>query len=106
MALPDEYEKLAALTLTMLDAARHQDWDELTAIGFTRDRLVATLPAKLPPMPANDSARIARSIKETLACHTEIAERAGPWMEQTARLLAAFERADATQAAPSPADSA
>lgn len=94
MALPDDYAKLAALTRTMLDAARIQDWDELTAIGTTRDRLVANLPNKLPPMSADDSARISAAIKEVLACHTEIADRAGPWMEQTAKMLAAFEHAD------------
>ncbi len=94
MALPDDYEKLAAVTLTMLDAARLQDWDKLTAIGAARDRIVAALPENLPPMSANDSARIAKSIKDILAYHAEIADRAGPWMEQTARLLAAFERAD------------
>lgn len=94
MALPDDYERLAALTRTMLDAARVQDWDELAAIGNTRDRLVASLPKRLLPMPADDSARIATAIKEVLACHSEITERAGPWMEQTAKMLAAFERAD------------
>lgn len=93
MALPDDYEKLAALTRTMLDAARLQDWDELTAIGNARDRLVAALPKRLLPMPADDSARIAKAIKEVLACHMEIADRAGPWMEQTAKMLAAFDRA-------------
>lgn len=96
MALPDDYEKLAAVTRTMLDVARRQDWDELTAIGSARDRIVAALPEKLPPMSANDSARIAKSIKDILAYHAEIADRAGPWMEHTARLLAAFERADRT----------
>ena len=94
MALPDDYEKLAALSRTMLDAARIQDWDQLTAIGTTRDRLVTNLPNRLPPMSADDSARISTAIKEVLACHTEIADRAGPWMEQTAKMLAAFERAD------------
>lgn len=93
MALPDDYEKLAALTRKMLDAARVQGWDELTAIGNARDSLVAVLPKRLLPMPADDSARIAKAIKEVLACHTEIADRAGPWMEQTAKMLAAFERA-------------
>lgn len=94
MALPDDYEKLASLTQQMLEAARVQDWDELASIGVTRDRLVATLPGKLPTMSANDSARIAGSIASILASHTEIADRAGPWLEQTAHLLAAFERAD------------
>ena len=93
MTVPDDYEKLAALTRKMLDAARVQDWDELTAIGNARDSLVAVLPKRLLPMPADDSARIAKAIKEVLACHTEIADRAGPWMEQTAKMLAAFERA-------------
>lgn len=94
MSLPDDYEELAALTRRMLDAARIQDWDELTVIGSQRDRLYATLPKKLPPMSANDSARIAKLIKEVLACHSEIADRAGPWLEQTGKLLAAFERAN------------
>ncbi len=94
MALPDDYEKLAALTRAMLDAARKQNWDELTAIGPVRDRLVATLPQKLPSMPANDRVRITRAIEEILASHSEIADRAGPWMEHTARLLAALRHAD------------
>ena len=94
MALPDDYEKLAALTRKMLDAARVQDWDELTTIGNARDGLVAVLPKRLLPMPADDSARIAKAIKEVLACHTDIADRAGPWMEQTAKMLAAFEHAN------------
>ena len=94
MAFPDDYEKLAELSRTMLDAARIQDWDQLTAIGTTRDRLVTNLPKRLPPMSADDTARISAAIKEVLACHTEIAGRAAPWMEQTAKMLAAFERAD------------
>lgn len=94
MALPDDYERLASLTATMLDAARIQNWDKLTAIGATGDRLVASLPKRLPPMSADDSARIAKAIKDVLAYHTEIADRAGPWMEQTAKMLAAFERAN------------
>ena len=94
MSLPDDYEKLAALTHKMLDAARVQGWDELTAIGNTRDQMLASLPKRLPPMSADDSARIAEAIKEILAYHTEIADRAGPWMEQTAKMLAAFERAN------------
>ncbi len=101
MALPDDYEKLALLTRTMLDAARIQNWDELTAIGSARDRIVAALPEKLPPMSPNDSARIAKSIKDILAYHAEISDRAGPWLEHTARLLTAFERADNIPA-PSP----
>ena len=96
MALPDDYEKLAALTRTMLDAARAQDWDELTEIGNARDLLVAGLPKRLLPMPADDSARIAKAIKEVLADHTEIADRASPWLEQTRQMLAAFERANRT----------
>ena len=94
MALPDDYEKLAALTSTMLDAARVQDWDKLTEVGNTRDRLITNLPKRLPPMSADDRVRVEKAIKAVLASHTEIADRAGPWMEQTAKMLAAFERAD------------
>ena len=94
MALPDVYEELAALTRRMVDAARIQDWDELTAIGNQRDHLYSTVPAKLPPMSAMDGARIAKLIEEILACHSEIADRAGPWLEQTRKMLAAFERAN------------
>lgn len=94
MSLPDEYEKIAALTRQMLEAARLLDWDTLTSLDASRDRLFATLPGKLPPMLPDDSVRIAAAIKEILASHTEIADRAAPWMEQTARLLSAFERAN------------
>ncbi len=96
MALPDVYEELAALTRGMVDAARSQDWDTLTTIGNQRDRLYATIPTKLPPMSTKDGARIAKLIEEILACHSEIADRASPWLEQTRQMLAAFERANRT----------
>lgn len=93
MALPDEYENVASLTRRMLEAARIQNWDELTSIGATRESLLGILPKTLPPMSAQDSQKIARLIEEILACHAEIADRACPWLEHTAQLLAAFDRA-------------
>lgn len=102
MALPDVYEELAALTHRMVDAARVQDWDELTTVGNQRDRLYATIPAKLPPMSTRDGARIAKLIEEILACHSEITDRAAPWLDQTRQMLAAFERASNAESMPTP----
>lgn len=96
MALRDVYEELAALTRQMVDAARTQDWDELTAIGNQRDRLYAAIPTKLPPISTGDGIRIAKLIEEILACHSEIVDRASPWLEQTSQMLVAFERANNT----------
>lgn len=99
MSVREKYETAAELTRRMLDAARAQDWDELGAAGAARDALFAALPEALPQLSAQDGTAIARLIEEMLACHSEINEHAGPWLEHTATLLAAFDRADDVAAA-------
>jgi hypothetical protein len=97
MNVPDIYETTSELTRRMLDAAREQNWDELISAGVERDRLLESLPEALPPMTPQDRQLVARLIKEILACHTEISERAAPWLEHTAKLLAAFEQNSSTE---------
>lgn len=96
MSVLDIYVTASALTRRMLEAARQQNWDELISVGTERDRLLESLPVAIPPMTPQDSQQVARLIKEILACHTEISERAGPWLEHTATLLAAFDRRSST----------
>ena len=96
MSLLDFYVTARALTGRMLGAAREQNWDELISTGAERDRLLESLLVAIPPMTPQDSQQVARLIKEILECHTEISERAGPWLEHTATLLAAFDRRTST----------
>ncbi|MBL8416355.1 MAG: flagellar protein FliT [Propionivibrio sp.] len=96
MSVLDFYITASALTGRMLDAAREQNWDELISVGTDRDRLLESLPVAILPMSPQDSEQVARLIKEILACHTEISERAGPWLEHTATLLAAFDQRSST----------
>lgn len=93
MTLLARYETAAGLTRNMLEAARRQDWDALTAAGAERDALFAALPTTLPPLPADEGRALARLIDGMLAAHAEIADRAGPWLEHVATLLAAFAQA-------------
>lgn len=92
MSVLDIYVTASALTGRMLDAAREQNWDELISVGAERDRLLESMPVAISPMSPHDSEKVARMIKEILACHAEIFERANPWLEHTATLLAAFDR--------------
>jgi hypothetical protein len=93
MSLLDQYTKATALTRCMRDAARQQDWDQLAIVGEERDGILATLPEALPPMSVAESSQLRPLIEEILACHTEINEHAGPWLDHTRTLLAAFEHA-------------
>jgi hypothetical protein len=97
-AVLEKYEAAAELTRRMLAAARTQDWDVLTAVGAERDGLFASLPETLSGISAPESSQMRRLIHEMLACHAEIADHAGPWLEHTATLLAAFDRANTLSA--------
>lgn len=93
MSVLDQYRKATELTRLMRDAARLQDWDQLAMVGEERDGVFATLPKTLPPMSVADSSQLRPLIEEILACHVEINDHAGPWLEHTRTLLAAFDRA-------------
>ena len=93
MFLLDQYKRATELTRRMRDAALQQDWDQLALIGEERDHIFATLPETLPSMPVAESAQLRPLIEEILVCHTEINEHAGPWLEHTRTLLAAFDHA-------------
>ena len=93
MTVLDQYKKATELTRRMRDAARLQDWDQLSMVGEERDRIFATFPTTLPPMSIAESSQLRPLIEEILACHTEINDHAGPWLEHTRTLLAAFEHA-------------
>ena len=97
----EQYEKAAELTRRMLDAARMHDWDELVSIGTARDAIFKQQLGALPQVSAQDKQKVAQLIEDILACHAEILDHAGPWLEHTATLLGAFDRTkDATVAAP------
>lgn len=91
MALLADYEKASVLTRSMLDAARLQAWDELTMVATKREKLLLSIPEVLPPLPAADRAKVVAIIQEMLAAHTEIEERARPWLEHAGALLAILE---------------
>lgn len=100
MSVLEDYETATELTRRMREAARLQDWDKMAALGAQRDSVFAALPRALPAMSARDGAKMAQLIGEMLACHAEITDRASPWLEHAATLLAAFDRAGNTPATP------
>ena len=94
MPVLDIYQKVAEQTRQMLEAARTHNWDELLACGTSRDELLASLPDRLPPLSATESARLQMLIKEVLTSHAEIIAHAQPWLKHTAKFLLALDRAN------------
>ena len=90
------YAQTHALTQRMLAAAQNQNWDELIALGAEREKIVARLPERLPPLLEAEGKQLADLIREILSAHTEIAAHAGPWLKDVRRLLQAFD-GEATQ---------
>lgn len=93
MSVIDQYKNATELTRRMRDAARLQDWDQLAMVGDERDGVFAKLPKTLPPMSVAESLQLRPLIEEILACHAEINDHAGPWLEHTRTLLAALDHA-------------
>lgn len=96
MSLLEKYTSATELTRRMLEAARVQNWEELAAAGAARDNILEDLPQNLPPMSVQDSREMARLIEEILGFHAIITNHCAPWLEHTARLLAAFDQANST----------
>ncbi|MBK7355560.1 flagellar protein FliT [Propionivibrio sp.] len=96
MSVLERYQSATQLTRRMLEAARAQDWEALTAAGAARDALLEISPETLTSIPVQDRQPVARLIEEMLAFHNEITDHASPWLEHTATLLAAFDQANST----------
>lgn len=96
MSVLDTYQKIVQLTRQMLAVARAHDWDELSSLGSARDSLLASVPARLPPMTVAENLKVQKAIEEILAAHAEITDHATPWLKHTATLLSALDHTTAT----------
>ncbi len=85
----DIYEAIGVKTGAMLEAAKHSDWDRLTALERECCALVETL--KRTDAGAGAGARFVQSkiafIRKVLADDAEIRKLTEPWMAQLENML-------------------
>lgn len=89
----DVYETMSALSGRMVQAARANDWDRLSALekelGALRNRLMADTPlAGTPWLDAPTRARKLALVHKILADDREIRSHTEPWMEAVKKLFA------------------
>ena len=95
MRLPAPYPELLEISRRMLDAAKANNWDALSALGEEQQRLAANLPARTPLLPPGAAQELAQTIRAILDANAEISEQAKPWLEHPGQLLKALGAATA-----------
>jgi flagellar protein FliT len=87
--LLQHYEAIAAASSAMLEAARAEDWDEVTRLEDRCRTLIAALKAAAAdtPLSRKDNERRMDLLRKILADDAEIRGRAEPWLEQLEYLV-------------------
>lgn len=87
--LLQHYEAIAAASHAMLEAARAENWDEVTRLEDRCRTLIAALKAAAAdtPLSRRDNERRMDLLRMILADDAEIRGRAEPWLQQLERLV-------------------
>lgn len=81
------YETLLKYSAQMAKVAKDQDWDALGRLQEERASLLASLPARLPPLSPVDSEQIRIAIQQIQAHDATVLEYVLPWREQVGQLI-------------------
>jgi flagellar protein FliT len=98
------YETMQGLSTQMVEAARTNDWDQLSEleqrIASLRDRLIVQDPvAGVPHQDDSYRARKIALIRQLLADDREIRTHTEPWMDAVKQMLSSTSKQRAVQAA-------
>lgn len=87
------YSKLLEISLHMVELAKHQEWEALTAAESERNSLLAKVPPKPADMSLSDINAMAKAIREIQDCDRAILDYVTPWREHAETLLSRLDPA-------------